>query len=74
MSSSPIIPYGPAWFEMLREIAQRTGQAVRAGAGDSIEFQSINTGQFMPVQLPEGGTAFPSTRERDDALQVVQTP
>lgn len=58
---------------MLREIAQREGRAVRAGAGNSIEFQVINSGVFLPVQLPDGGTAFPSTKERDEALQVIQT-
>lgn len=74
MSSTDLIPYGPAWIEMLREIVQRDGQAVRAGAGDSIEALSLRTNEWMPIRLPDGGTAFPTTRERDQALTRIQTP
>jgi len=68
------IPFGPAWIGMLREIVQRDGQAVRSGAGNSIEARSLRTNEWMPIRLPDGTTEFPSTTERDQALARIQTP
>ena len=57
------------WIELVGEIIRRDGQAMRAGAGCCIEVQSINTGEFQPMGLPAGGTAFVNQAERDLVLE-----
>jgi hypothetical protein len=61
----------PAWPATVREIVQREGVAMRAGAGGSIEVQSINTGEFMPLLLPGGAMEFATAAERDAVLAQI---
>jgi len=59
------------WPATVREIVQREGAAMRAGAGASIEVQSINTGEFMPLLLPGGAMEFATAAERDAVLAQI---
>ncbi|MFA6290092.1 MAG: hypothetical protein WC661_22120 [Opitutaceae bacterium] len=73
--STPPVTTLLEWIEMMREIIQRTGQAVRAGAGDWIEAQSINhPDNWHPLNPPGGSVYFHSTKARDEALKRIQTP
>jgi hypothetical protein len=59
------------WPGIVREIALREGNAVRAGAGATIEVQLINTGEFRALMLPNGGTCFVSDSDRDLVLRQI---
>ncbi|MBL9187892.1 MAG: hypothetical protein JNK23_10460 [Opitutaceae bacterium] len=61
----------PEWLAERRAIIAREGVAVRAGAGPWIEVQSINTGAWLRLALPERATVFASTAERDEALAAL---
>ncbi|QYM80253.1 hypothetical protein K0B96_06470 [Horticoccus luteus] len=64
----------PEWIALVREIARREGHAVRAGAGNTIEVQSINTGVFHPIAMPTGATEFTTAAERDFVLEKITRP
>jgi hypothetical protein len=59
------------WPGIVREIALRDGHAVRAGEGATIEVQSINTGLFHPLALPNNGTCFETDADRDSVLRLI---
>lgn len=65
------------WVEDRRKVAQRDGHALRAGPNRTIEIQSIKTGDWHPLQLPNNAKRFALILERDAvlaALQEGQTP
>lgn len=59
------------WSGIVGAVAKRDGHAVRAGAGATIEVQSINDGEFRPLLLPGGGVAFATDAERDAVLAEI---
>lgn len=59
------------WIETVRAIAQRDGHAVRAGAGATIEMQSINTGKFGILMLYGSADRFASDADRDQVLEQI---
>ena len=59
------------WPALVREIAQREGQPVRAGACNSIEVKSLTTNQWHALQLPNGAKAFATTEARDLILSQI---
>ena len=59
------------WPATVREIAQRDGQPVRAGACNSIEVKSLTTNQWHALQLPNGAKSFASTEARDAVLGQI---
>lgn len=60
------------WPATVREIAQRDGQPVRAGAGNSIQVKSLTTNQWLTLQLPNGAKSFAHEADRDAILgQIV---
>jgi len=61
----------PEWLAERRAIIAREGVAVRAGAGPWIELQSINTGEWLRLALPDRATVFASAAERDAALRAL---
>lgn len=75
MSTKPFSEFTLAeWAEHMRVIVQRDGHDVRAGRDNTIEAQSINTGEWLFLNLPHGKPVFPSTAERDAALARIKTP
>lgn len=66
----------PEWAEFIREIVQREGRAVRAGAGNNtIEAKSLTKNEWFTLPLPpDGKPHFPTTADRDQALARIQTP
>ncbi|MBI5689286.1 MAG: hypothetical protein HZC55_04255 [Verrucomicrobia bacterium] len=60
------------WIALRREILVREGQAIRQGAGLTIEVQSINTGRFHPLTLPNDATSFATLADRDAILCRLQ--
>jgi hypothetical protein len=52
----------------VREIVQRDGQPVRAGACNSIEVKSLTTNQWLLLQLPNGAKHFATPEARDAIL------
>lgn len=71
ITAAEILPHWPA---AVRQAARRDGVAIRAGAGNSIEAQSINTGEWMPILLKNGGTAFATAEDRDQILNQIIAP
>jgi len=69
MSAAEVL--GTNWADNVREASRRDGNAIRAGEGNTIEGQSINTGQWMPIMLRNGGTAFASADDRDQVLAEI---
>ena len=59
------------WPATVREIVRRDGQAVRAGAGNSIEVKSLNTNQWLCLQLPNGAKHFATPEARDAILGQI---
>ena len=59
------------WPATVREIAQRCGQAVRAGACNSIEVKSLTTNQWHALQLPNGAKSFATPEARDAILSQI---
>ncbi len=60
------------WPATVREIVQRDGQPVRAGAGNSIQVKSLTTNQWLCLQLPNGAKHFATAEARDAILgQIV---
>lgn len=66
----------PEWADYMRELVQREGRAVRAGAGNTtIEAKSLTTDHWYSLPLPpDGKPFFTTTAERDAALARIQTP
>jgi hypothetical protein len=62
------------WPGTVREIAVRTGQAVRAGANNTIEVKSLTTNRWCILQLPGGGGAFVTAADRDAVLAKITNP
>lgn len=62
----------PDWISDRREIAQRDGHALRAGHGNTIEVQSINTGEWLTLQLPDNARDFATAADRDAVLRQLQ--
>lgn len=59
------------WPATVREIVQRDGQPVRAGAGNSIEVKSLTTNQWHALQLPNGAKSFATPEARDAILSQI---
>jgi hypothetical protein len=59
------------WPALVREIVRRDGQAVRAGAGNSIEVKSLTTNQWLCLQLPGGAKSFATPEVRDAILAQI---
>ena len=59
------------WPATVREIAQRCGQPVRAGACNSIEVKSLTTNQWHALQLPNGAKSFATPEARDAVLGQI---
>lgn len=59
------------WPATVREIAQRDGQPVRAGACNSIEVKSLTTNQWHALQLPNGAKSFATEADRDAILSQI---
>lgn len=58
----------PEWIEQVATVLARNGQAYDLSAdARSIVVQTINTGQWMPLNLPTNGHLFATT---DDAHTV----
>ena len=62
----------PDWISARREIATRDGHALRAGRGNTIEVQSINTGEWLTLQLPDNARNFATAADRDAVLRHIQ--
>jgi len=71
------------WAEYMRDIVQREGRAVRAGAALTIETKSlttteangITTNEWYSLPLPPlGKPHFPTVEARDIALDRIRTP
>lgn len=63
----------PEWTDMIREIVQRDGAAIRAaGTSPVIEVKSLRTNQWLPLMLPGGGLAFTNYDERNLVLRRIQ--
>ncbi|MBC8009967.1 MAG: hypothetical protein H7067_07710 [Burkholderiales bacterium] len=63
----------PEWIVAVANALRANGQAFRAGeARPTIEVQSINTGRFMPINLPTNGTFFDSDKTRDYTLGCIE--
>jgi len=62
----------PEWIAERRAIVVRDGHATRAGRGGSIEVQSINTGAWLVLQLPDKATQFTTAEDRDAVLRQLQ--
>lgn len=62
------------WIEIVREIVQREGRAVKAGNKNAILIQNIQTGRWGALSLPDGGTAFARSIERDAVIERLQKP
>lgn len=75
MATAPIpasaVP--PEWIAGVAAALRRDGQAIRAGAGCTIEVQSINTGRWMPLMLPGNGSTFVSEADRGAVLHLLTT-
>lgn len=62
----------PEWLALVAAPLARDGQAYRASPHAAcIEIQSINSGQWMPLNLPTNGHLFESKALRDDAYLVL---
>lgn len=65
----------PEWTEYMRELIQREGRPVRAGAGNNtIEAKCLFSNDWLSLPLPDGKPHFTTTAERDAALVRIQTP
>jgi len=60
------------WIEERRTIAQRDGHALRAGRAGTIEVQSINTGEWHTLALPNNAKRFAHELERNAVLAALQ--
>ncbi len=60
------------WVEDRRTVAQRDGHALRAGPACTIEVQSIATGDWHPLQLPNNAKRFALEIERNAVLHALQ--
>lgn len=60
------------WIDERRTIAQRDGHAIRAGRGRTIEVQSIRTGDWHPLALPNNAKRFAFELERNAVLAALQ--
>jgi hypothetical protein len=61
-----LLPEG--WIAERREVIQREGYALRAGAGASIEIKSLTTNEWLRLALPDKAPAFTTEAERDAVL------
>lgn len=59
------------WIAARSEILRREGQAARAGAANTIEIQSINTGEWHRLTLPNDATHFLTSDDRDIILRYL---
>lgn len=59
------------WPARVRSAAFRDGNALQAGPGNTIEAQSINTGEFGAIMLPNGGASFTTPEDRDQVLEKI---
>lgn len=75
-TTAPVFePVVEEWIRVRREIIQREGCAVRAGAGRTIEVQLVNRPGtvFMPLFGPDGvNRSFASEALRDEILRRLQ--
>lgn len=63
------------WTEYMRELIQREGRPVRAGAGNNtIEAKCLFSNDWLSLPLPDGKPHFATTADRDAALARIQTP
>jgi hypothetical protein len=71
------------WADYMREIVQREGRAVRAGAALTIETKSLTTteanggttNEWYSLPLPPVGKPhFPTVADRDTALARILAP
>jgi hypothetical protein len=60
------------WVEDRHEVAQRDGHALRSGPDRTIEVQSIATGDWHPLQLPNNAKRFALEIERNAVLHALQ--
>jgi DNA-binding sugar fermentation-stimulating protein len=61
-----------AWCSAVREAkARREGCAIRAGEGNIIEVQLINTGAWQELMLPGNGVRFFTADDRDIVLRKI---
>lgn len=62
----------PEWIAAVAGALAREGQAFRAGDyAPVIEVQSINTGAFMPLNLPTNSVFFTDELTRDAVLEMI---
>lgn len=60
------------WIEERREVIQREGYALRAGAGATIEIKSLHTNEWLRLPLPDKAPAFTTEAERDGVMGELQ--
>ena len=79
--------FKPEWIAQVRAALKRDGQASRAGQmyvkinvtasgytytpAPVIEVQSINTGEWMPLNLPANSARFATAADRDAVLELL---
>jgi hypothetical protein len=58
------------WTDMVRSMIKMQGQPMRASlTGPSIELKSLTTNLWHPLMLPNSGTVFASTQDRDEVMR-----
>lgn len=59
-----------AWIAQRREIIERDGHAIRAGAGLWIELQHHDSPEvWKPINTPTGGQLYATAADRDAVLR-----
>lgn len=60
------------WIEERRQVAFRDGHALQEGPANSIQIQSIRTGEWLTLTLPNNAKAFHTAEERDQVLAAIR--
>lgn len=64
--------YYDGWAKRVHELLSRERLFVRLSEqGLAIETKSVNTGQWMAIMLPTGGTQFASAEDRQLLYEMV---
>jgi len=85
--AATVADFSPEWIASVRDGLKRDGQATRPGSlhgktqngttgylyspNPIIEAQSINTGDWQPINLPTNATHFATEADRDTVLELL---
>lgn len=72
--AATVTDFPPEWIASVRAALKRDGQATRSVGichKSRIEVQSINTGEWMPLNLPTNSCFFANDVDRDSVLELL---